>query len=123
MEKAEVLLEGLDENNISSILKKYSEINEIRKEMDKLEEMLRVKAKNYLKERKWESYKDPETKINISITRYEQTIIDKDKLKMILSKQQIDSVSKINVIEKFMITTEESREKMKNFTRGKPNAI
>lgn len=119
VEQIDVVLEGLDETNISSILNKWQEISQIRKKLDQLEEMLKVKVKNYLKERQWNSYRDAGTKISVSLTTQRNESFDKAQLKMILSDAQYSQVIKTTTFEKLMIVTPESRERMKKFVKAK----
>jgi len=122
VEDIDVILEGLDETNISSILNKWEEINSIRKKLDQLEEMLKIKVKNYLKERQWNSYRDTITKINVSLITQRNESFDKAQLKLMLSDAQYSQVIKTTVFEKLLIVTSEAREKMKNFVRTKPRS-
>jgi hypothetical protein len=111
------LLEGVDFQDINSVIKKFTELQAIRKKFEDTCEDLKVKIKIFMKEKKWNSYKHDN--INVNISRIEQTSIDKDKLKLILTKQQLESISKMKVIEKIMITTKEQRDRMSRFVNGK----
>lgn len=119
VEDIDVILEGLDENNISSILTKWNEISSIRKKLDQLEEMLKIKVKNYLKERRWTSFKDDSTKINVSLITQRNEIFDKAQLKLILNDAQYAQVIKTTTFEKLIIVTPESRANMKKFVKSK----
>ena len=115
VEDIDVVLEGLDETNISSILTKWREISNIRKKLDQLEDMLKSKVKNYLKERSWTNYKDDSTKINVSIITEKRETFDKIQLKIMLNDAQYAQVIKTTNFEKMLITTPETREKLKQF--------
>lgn len=119
VEDIDVILEGLDENNISSILTKWNEISSIRKKLDQLEEMLKIKVKNYLKERHWTSFKDSNTKINVSLITQRNEIFDKAQLKLILNDAQYAQVIKTTTFEKLIFVTPESRANMKKFVKSK----
>lgn len=66
-ENVEVLLEGLDVNDITSILGKCREIMNLRKKLDELEDMLKTKIKIHLKEKGWDRYVDSKNKISVSL--------------------------------------------------------
>ena len=116
-ESVEILLEDLDENNISSILKKWSEIVNIKKELETLEEMLRTKTKVYLKERKWNRYVDKETKISVTLNVHKRETIDKKQLEFMLTPAQLAQVKLITTVERLSIMTQETRKKIRNFIK------
>jgi len=119
VEDIDVVLEGLDETNISSILTKWNEINSIKKKLEQLDEMLKIKVKNYLKERHWLTFKDTDTKINVSLITQKNETFDKAQLKLILSDSQYSQVIKTTTFEKLLIVNQETRNKMKMFTKNK----
>jgi len=110
----ENLLEGVNYEDINSVIEKYTELHAIKKEFEKAAEELKVKVKIFMKEKRWNDYK-PDNNISVTITRIEQQTIDKDKLKMLLTRQQLESISKFKTIEKILITTKNQRERMKRF--------
>lgn len=116
-EEIEVLLEGLDETDISSILSKWKEIVEIRKQLDVFEEMLRDKVKAYLKEREWNDYNDELTKISVHLSVQKKETIDKEQLKLLITDAQYVSILKTTTFEKLMIVTSEMRQKMKKMIK------
>jgi len=119
MSDVEVLLEGLDENNISSILTKWKEIVEVRKKLTELEDMLKIKVKIYLKEKKWNRYRDDDTGVSVSITTQKRESIDKEQLKIILTDNQYAQVVNIKSFEKMTIITPEMRKRLKNYVKKK----
>ena len=116
-EGVEVLLEDLDESDISSILTKWKEIVEIRKQLDDFEDMLRNKVKAYLKEREWEKYTDEETKISVHLSTQKRETIDKEQLKLLISEAQYATILKTTTFEKLSIVTPEMRKKMKKIVK------
>ena len=112
-----VLLEGLDETNISSVLTKWKEISEVRKSLDELEEMLRNKVKVYLKERLWDRFTDNETKISATIIIQKNENVDKKQLKMILTDNQYASVVSTTTFEKLLIVTPEGKERLRKYAK------
>jgi len=118
VEDIDVVLEGLDETDISSILNKWKEISQVRKKLDQLEEMLKSKVKNYLKERRWTTYKDTNTKINVSLITQRNETFDKTQLKLMLNDAQYAQVIKTTTFEKLMIITPESRKAMKKYIKA-----
>ena len=118
-EDIEILIEDLDEESITSILKKYDEIHNIKKSIIELEEMLKTKAKTYLKERQWERYMDNETKISVSITTQERKSVDMNQLKLTLQPDQLAQVMRTTTFEKMSIISPEDRKRLNKY--GKPN--
>lgn len=115
IEDVEVILEGLDPNSINSILSKCREIMEVRRKLDQLEEMLKMKVKAYLKERQWDRYVDKESKISVSLLTQKREDFDKTQLKLMLSEPQYAQVIRTTTFEKLIIITPESRKRMKNY--------
>jgi len=119
LEDVQILLEGLDESNISSILTKWKEITTVRKKLDEAEEMLKVKAKTYLKERQWDRYLDKETDISVTISKMKREVIDKKHLSMMLSEAQMAQVVRLTTFEKISIITPETRARLKKYVGKK----
>jgi len=117
MKNSSIIIEDLDENDISSVLKKISDIQNIKKELNKLEEYLQIKIKIYLKERNWENYNDSKTNISIKLDKEEEVIIDKEKVKMLLSENQYNSVITVKYKEKIILLNSKSKEKLKKFSK------
>jgi hypothetical protein len=113
----EILLDGLDENSIGSILKKWKEINTMKKKMEDVEEMLKTKVKIFLKERMWNKYLDEHSKISVTLTSEQREVIDKKQLRLILSESQISQVVRLEHHEKLMILTPEARERMRKYVK------
>ena len=112
-ESVSILLDGLDEKDISSILSKWKEIAVVKKELEELEIMLRAKVRAYLKERHWTQYKDENSNINVSISSFKRESIDKKQLKMMLSDAQYAQVLETKTTERLTIITPEMRDKLK----------
>jgi len=110
----EDLLKDLKEDDINSVLHKYDELNSFKLQLEKLTDMLEAKIKIFMKDKRWNTYKADEN-ISVSITKIEQQTIDKDKLKMLLSRQQLESISRFKSIERMVISNKTQREKMKSF--------
>ena len=115
MEKVEILLEGLDEDNISSILEKYNEVHNAKNLLVKMEEMLKDKVKVYLKERDWNRYVDQHTKLSVTLTTGRKQTIDKTQLKIMLTSAQMAQVIRTTTFEKMMIMTPEAKERLKKY--------
>jgi len=116
-EDVDVLLEGLDESNITSILNKYDEIVKVRKKLETLEDMLKTKIKIYLKERQWDRYLDKETKISVSITPQSRETINKEKVKEMLTEMQYAQVVRVSTFEKLSIINEEARARLRKYVK------
>ena len=116
-EDVEVLLEGLNEGDINSILKKYNEVNLVRKKLEQLEDMLKLKIKIHLKERKWERYLDPESKISVSIAKQSRETINKERVKELLNEAQYAQVLRVSTFEKVSIVDKETRARLRNYVK------
>ena len=117
-EQIQVLMEGLDETNIASLLNKWKEINEVKKQLVDWEDALRNKIKVYMKERRWNSFLCPDNKINITLSVEKRESFDTNQLRMILNQGQLAQVTKITTFEKLIITTPEMRGSMKQYLKG-----
>jgi hypothetical protein len=119
IEDVEVLLEGLDVNNITSILDKCRDIMSLRKKLDELEDMLKTKIKIYLKERDWDRYVDTNNKISVSLVVQKREDFDKQQLKLMLTDAQYSQVIKTTTFEKLIIVTQEARDNLKKYVSQK----
>ena len=115
----EVILEGLDPNNITSVLDKCREIMEIRKKLDELEDMLKAKIKVHLKEKGWDRYVDPINKISVSLVVQKREDFDKAQLKLMLTDAQYSQVIKTTTFEKLIVMTPETKERLKHYVSKK----
>jgi len=118
-ENVDIILEGLDDTNITSILNKWKEINAVKKKLEQLDEMMRTKIKTYLRERKWERYLDNETKIGVTITKQKREILDKKQLKLIISDAQLAQITRVTTYERLNIVTPETRKRLKKYVANK----
>ena len=116
-EDVKVILEGLDEGDINSLLKKYNEVNLVRKKLEQLEDMLKLKVKIHLKERKWDRYLDPETKISVSIDKQSRETINKERVKELLNEAQYAQVLRVSTFEKVSIVDKETRARLRNYVK------
>ena len=120
-EPVDILLAGLDETNIVSILDKWKEIAEIRKKLDELESSLKEKIKAHMKERRWDHYLCEDNNINVTLSIEKRETIDTRQLKAILPASQLAQITRITTYEKLLITTKDMRDKMKTFMKKRPN--
>jgi len=117
--KVSVILEDLDEKDITSILNKWREVAEIKSQIGEIDIMLRAKIRAYLKERHWSKYKDDESDISVSISSYKTESVDKKQLKMMLNDSQYAQVMQTKTTERLTIVTPEARERLKKqFAKG-----
>ena len=110
---------GIDDSNISSLLENWSEVNIVKKILDTLDKHLKMRIKVFMKEKRWERYNDKDTKINVNMTSYQKSTIDKDLLKSLLTEKQLSKVTRFSVVEKLLITTAENRKMMNKRLRAK----
>lgn len=113
-EEVEILIEGLDEENVDSILDKWKEVDNVKHKLKDLDEMLRNKIKTYLKEHKWDRYVSDKNKISVTISKIKKTSYDMEQLQLILSDEQKAKVTKTTSYEKMSIITEQMRKRLKH---------
>ena len=111
--KIKIILEDLDEDNIDSLIQTYNDVNEIKKELDEQSEQLKNKIQLYLKERKWNNYREPKTTTTISLITQKKESVNKNILKMLLNDEQYSQVITTTSYEKLLIITPKDREKLK----------
>lgn len=119
--KIEVILEDLDESNITSILTKWKEVHYIKNQIIELEESLKNKIKVYLKEKQWKKFKDEVSNISVSLDIQKRETIDIKQLKLMLTEYQYANILKITTFEKMIIVTPEMREKLKRLLNKPKN--
>ncbi len=118
-DSVDIILDGLDENSISSILSKWYEVRQIKKQLENIEEMLKNKTKAYLKERSWERYLDEETTLSVTLTTRRKKTIDTSQLKMILSEAQLAQISKVSTYEQINLMSKKDRERLSKYVKPK----
>ena len=112
-ELAESINKLLDDMiDIDSLLLLWKEIVAGKKQMEDLDERVRIKIKTYLKERKWERYADEKSGISVTISSYTQEIFDKQQLKLMLTESQLAQITRLTTIEKLSIITPETRARL-----------
>ena len=116
-DEVEVLLQDLDENDLGNLLRTYNEINNIKKALEDHTEKLKNKIKIQLKEKKWNSYQDDESKISVSLISQKKETVNKTALKMVLNEEQYGQVINTTTFEKMLIVTPKDRERMKRFVK------
>ena len=119
MENVELILEGLNSANIDSILSKSIEIRQLKKQIEKYDDMLKDKLKAFLKERHWDRYVNKETKVSVSLITQERKTPDMRQLEMMLSKEEMIHAFKTTTFEKISIITPEDRERLKKHVKRK----
>jgi len=118
-EKTKALFEGLDENDISSILSKWKEAYEVRLELEEFDSLMREKIKAFLKKHYWKKYVDPKTRISVDLDISREEKINERELRTILSDSQLAQVTRIKAFERLNIITPEIRGRLKNYVKGK----
>ena len=79
--------------------------------------LLKLKIKIHLKERKWERYLDPESKISVSIAKQSRETIDKERVKELLTEAQYAQVLRVSTFEKVSIVDKETRARLRNYVK------
>lgn len=117
MQKKEKLTQLKRLNNITFILDRLYLIFEQKKELTEQEEVLRFKAKQFLKERKWNKYTDKTNKISISLTLKQEESIDMLQLKLLLKDTDIRHATKTKEYEHLEIITPPMRQELKRMVK------
>jgi len=111
----DILLADLDDTNIGSIIRVYNDVNMLKKSIQSKIELLQDKLKRALKERKWDSYIDDESKISVSLTTQQKEKVNKKSLKMLLNDEQYNQVVSKVSFEKLVIINKKDRERLKQY--------
>lgn len=106
-------------NEINDLLSLWQQNHYALKKFEAMEESIRNKIKVFLKEHKWNSYKDDNSNISVSLTIRESKKLDKEKLKMLLSEGEYNEVFLISKYEVLSVITPEIRERLKQIVRKK----
>ncbi len=109
MKLKKVHLDGYCKDNITDVLIKWDEITTRRKELLKFENKLREWIKVYLEEKGLTKYQNKKTAIKISISRFLRETVDKEMLKMMITKPQYKQVITTTTCDKMMIMTKQWR--------------
>jgi len=115
----DILLEGLDESDMGSLLRIYNDVNLVEKAIKEKVEMLRDKIKIALKERKWDSFKDDESNISVSITTQSRESVNKKALKMLVNDEQYNQIVTKNSFERMLVVTPKDRARLKQYGKRK----
>lgn len=116
--------EKYDNLDITQLLEYWKECNKVKKQYETEEGILKDKIKIFLKEKGWDRYNDPTTKISVTITRQEMEKIDKKQLRLMIGESEYAQIVNKTVYEKMMIITPERRKQLNNFIKpggGKNN--
>jgi hypothetical protein len=105
-------------SDINKLLLLWSENGVAVKKFEELDEKIKAKIKIFLKERRWDSYLDKDSKISVKITSQERKSYDEEKLKSLLGTR-INDVIKITTFERMQIITPQTRERLSKYVRGK----
>jgi hypothetical protein len=111
----ELLLDGLDESDLGSLLRTYDQVNQMKKQLTEKADMLKDKIKIALKERKWASYKDAESQISVSITVSPRESVNKETLKLLLNDEQYNQVVVKTSSERMSIINPKDRERLRRY--------
>lgn len=117
--KMDTKLENIDENDIGALLKTYDEFNNYLKQITEKCDAIKDKIKIALKENKWNSYKDDDSNISVSLLTQERESINKKALKILLNEEQFNQVLTKTSYEKMLIVTPKDRERLKKYVKNK----
>jgi len=114
-EKIQVLIDGLDEDDIGSLIRTYADLKSVYEEIDQKMEEMEDKIKTELKQRKWTSYNDNVSKNSVSLITQEKETVNKDSLKVLLNEEQYNQVVTKKSIKKLLFVTPKDRERLKEY--------
>ncbi len=113
--KIEILLEGLDESDMGSLLRIYNDVNTVKKELDLKLLELQTKLVDELKRRKWDTYKDEESKISIVMMTKQKEKVNKKVLKMLVNEAQYSQIVTKTSDEQITVINAQDRERLKKY--------
>jgi len=103
------------ENGIDELLLLWNANNKIVKFAEQRDSKIKTKIKVYLKERKWNNYKDEKTKIGVSISIQKRKVVDMEQLKVMLTESQLAQVLNTTSFERMSIITPEARKRLRKY--------
>jgi hypothetical protein len=107
-----------DPKDLTSMLIAINNITTRRKEFEEIEEELRIKIRNRLKELQWDRYRDDKSGLSATLLRVEKHTVDEGMIKEMLSEYQLSQVTRTTIIEKLTISNKEHKQRMgKNVKR------
>lgn len=116
-EEVQGLLGDWVKDDVKSCIQKRLELDRAMKTIELAKDMVNNNLKSYLKERRWTKFFDEESKISVDLSVVKVESIDKEKLRLLISPTQYNSVIKISTSERMTIMTPESRDRLKNFVK------
>lgn len=111
----DILFADLDETDIGSIVRTYNDVNLLKKVIIAKLDMMKDKLKIAMKERKWESYMDEESRISVSLATQQRESVNKKALKMLLNDEQYNQVITKTSFEKLLVVNPQDRERLKQY--------
>ena len=102
-------IEGLDKNNISSVLAAWKIVEEQKQDYQDIQDWLEVTIKNFLKQRNWDRYNDTKTKTSVSLEMVRDEKIDRKHLDEVLTDNQKAQIFHARTKEKLIVMTAEKR--------------
>jgi 23S rRNA G2445 N2-methylase RlmL len=109
----EVLFEDLDREDVSSVMKHLADINEILRQLNKEKLAMEKDLKAFLKQKKWDRYLDPNTKISVTLDVHKEEIINRKYLEDFLSPAQMAQIVSIKTQEKITVVSKKTKERLK----------
>ena len=115
----EALTQGVDYNDISSILAKYEEMHLLSEEIKLFLKELEKDVRAYLRERKWTDYHDEKTGIGVNIGSVEDQEVDEKMLRVLLNDEQVAKVLTKVKQDTMSIITKDKLERLKKYGKDK----
>ena len=109
------LKEGVDFEDISSVLSKYEEIHLLHLALSDYLKELEDVTKMFMNERKWTTYTDKNTKVAVTLKNTETKTVDMKMLKVIINEEQISKIVRKDKKSKIEIVTKDSIARLKNY--------
>ena len=100
-------------SDITNILDRHNEIIQAQQELEEAKKICEYKEKQFLKERKWDRYVDPNNHISITLVKKTIKNVDMNQLKYLLKSNDIEQVTRIHESEKLEIVTPLMRKEFK----------
>lgn len=106
-------------DDITELLQIWEVFNSGLKEATEINDKLKTKIKNYLKERKWDHYKDKKSKISVDITTIKRENIDKRQLRLLLTNAEYSQVINTIEYERLQILTQKNKKELRKIVGKK----
>ena len=115
--KLKIEIEGLDEEDLDSLLHGYVDLNKFKESIDEKSDYIKNKITEVMKKKKWYLYKTKKKEITANFMTEKKDTINKSALKMLLTEQQYNQVVVTKSNQKLLIVSSRDRERLNKYVK------